>query len=81
MSTQVNSWDWSAWSGDPIGLSKKAESRSWTKPSMSGGALGAEVCHAYVWRNCTLIRIALLFDPLPISSLRPGISGGDWRPF
>jgi len=41
MSTQVNSWDWSTWSGDPIGLSKKAEARSWTQPSPSGAALGA----------------------------------------
>lgn len=42
MSTNVSS---PAWSQDPVGLSEKQPSRSWTKPSTSGGGLGAGARH------------------------------------
>ena len=41
MSTKVSM---PAWSQDPVGLSEKQPSRSWTKPSTSGGGLGADPC-------------------------------------
>ena len=70
MSTYVSSWDWSAWPGDPIGLSEQEESNSRTKSSTSGGALGADACY-----RLQCLRISSMTSPRGGSKMPPPASG------
>ena len=62
MSTQVSSWSWS----------EKSESSSWTKPSASGGALGADEHRREAVVGSTLVPAQNLFDHVALRRFDKG---------